>query len=516
VRITRQESYASPPKRHSRSRLNRWLTVGLLLLALAMGFLIHQQGWHRPLVEFAADPAFAVGALLHRSDLPTLRLDLRFRDYRLLAEQRADALQLGALVDPDGTTYPATLAHADGSAAITMRLLEGHAEMLASPSWPFAVTVESGDAPFGLRRFVLIPANETALANWGYLETLRRAGLPTPRYEFVRLLVNGSPWGAYALEEVPAGSPARPVISFDATAYWQAFVRQGALLPGDGFAYAEVAVDCGPAPPAQDALLCWQALERARALRAGQVAPSAAFDVEQMADFLALTALWQGTVAPDWRTLRLVYDPQRALFEPLGTAARPGPAAPLPAALLDDPPLQAAWARALAAFSSPDSLARLRDDLAAQTEALRQALGSDLGRLELPWAALEAHQTAMRRMVAPTQPLLAYLQSEPTALVLVLSNTQPFPVEVAGLDVEESVYLPLDPAWVDQADRAMLVDGAEGVVLRAAATVHLRVEQTELPAMAASPPLHVIARLWGFPEQHIAVAVRYDELSLQP
>jgi hypothetical protein len=488
----------------------------VLVLAVALGLIAHQQGWHQPLVDFAADPAFAVGALLHRSDLPSLQIDLRFEDYQVLVDQRAAALQLGAHVNLDDVGVPASITYTGGTAAVSMRLLEGPAGMFAEATWPFAVVVQGDGAPFDLHHFTLNPADDAALSSWGYLETLRRADLPAPRLQLVRLVVNGTPWGIYALEEVMTGSPAHPLVTFDPTAYWEVYPCQG-----NGFQYAEVAVDCGITLAGDDPALfapCVEALELARSLRSGEIPPSAVFDSEQMSTFLALTALWQGASAPDWRTLRLAYDPQHAVFEPVGTAVRLEPSSSLPPVLLEDPTLQVATARALAEFGSPDTLAGMRDDLSGELEPLQMAVGGILGRIELPWEMLETHQAEMRRQVAPPRPLSARLEAEPGALVLVLRNTQPFPVELAGLDVGERSYLPVDPTLVDEADRGLLVGDLEGVVLRAAPasaerSVHLRIDLAALPATLASPEITIIARLWGFPDQHIPVPVRYDDPS---
>ena len=162
------------------------LQVGLLVLAFVSGFVIHQQGWHSPLatfvVSFVRRPAFTATALLHRSDLPALYVDMRFGDYQRLLDKRSQALHLGANVASAQDYVPASISHDDVGVAIQMRLLEGPVESLEDEAWPFEVVVQDNGTLLGLRHFTLTPADTTVLSTWGYLETLRRADLLSSRY----------------------------------------------------------------------------------------------------------------------------------------------------------------------------------------------------------------------------------------------------------------------------------------------------------------------------------------------
>lgn len=528
MRIVKGDTSAPSSRQAARSRLrhNTLLQVGLLVLAVALGFVVHQQGWQRPLAGFAAslarNPTSTLTALLGRSDLPTLRVDMRFRDYQRLLDRRTEALRRGVNLVSEQDYAPASISLGDTTVAVQMRLPAGSAFALSGAAWPFEVAIQDG-ALLGLRRFTLTPADATALSTWGYLETLRQAGLLAPRYELVRLVVNGSPRGLYALEELPTaemlaaqGRPESVVVAFEPGAYWEAYARLGEALPGSGFQYAQAA--CAPYDVAASDS-CSDAVRALRTLRASD------WDAERTGAFLALTVLWRGSAALDWRTLRLAYDPQSACFEPIGDGATFTPIAPLPDALTDDPRLQAAYLNALARFSAPDYLTQLQADLGGELETLSAALGYP----DLPWATLEAHQAVMRRMLAPSRPLLAWIEPDDAvlagALVLRLSNVQPFPVEVVGLDIGESARLSLDPAWVSESDRISLVDEpgtAARVVLRAAVgstprSIRLRVPPEALPAggewVWQSPDaIQIITRLYGLDNQNIPVPAYHDDL----
>ena len=536
MRVTRDDTLAAsctdtarPPPRSSTV-----LQVGLLILAFGLGFIIHQQGWHRPLVGFVASfaqrPTFTITALFRRSDLPTLRVNLQFEDYQLLIDKRTQAQRLGANIASDQDYVPAAIDHAGATVDVQMRLLEGAASGLSGETWPFEIAVQGNGTVLDLRRFTLTPADTKALSTWGYLETLRRADLLSPRYHLVRLLVNGTSKGIYAVEEYPSielldaqEQPGSAIAYFETSAYWEVYTQLGDAPSGSGFQYARSSMDCTALPahlnndgdmvdaaiPGQS---CVGAFQTLRALQEGEIAPSDALDVDKMGSFLALTALWQGTPELDWRTLRLVYAPTTNRFEPVGRGIHPTPITPLPRCFTDDPEIQTAYARALAEFSLPHYLVQLQADLKDEMEALQLALGTEMGHLELPWS--------IRRQINPSRTLFATIESDDSALVLRLSNIQPFPVEIIGLDIGENAFLPVSPTWVAEADRELLVENPDGVILRATVAstpraVHLQVPLEALPVgqeweRQSPDAIRVVTRLLGLTNQNIIVAATSD------
>jgi hypothetical protein len=544
VRVTRDDTLAAPCTDTARShpRSNTALQVGLLILAFALGFIIHQQDWHRPLVGFVSSlaqrPTFTITALFRRSDLPTLHVDLQFEDYQLLIDKRAEAQRLGANIASDQDYVPAAIDHAGATVDVQIRLLEGAASGLSGETWPFEVIVQGNGTVLDLRRFTLTLADTKALSTWGYLETLRRADLLSPRYHLVRLLVNGTSKGVYAMEEYPSTEllaaqerPGGEIAYFETTAYWEVYTHLGDAPSGSGFQYAQGSIDCTvlPAHPNNDgdtadaaipSQSCVEAFQTLRALQEGDISPSDALDVDKMGSFLALTALWQGTSELDWRTLRLAYIPSTNRFEPIGRGIHPTPITPLPSCFTDAPEIQTAYARALAQYSLPHYLVQLQADLKDGMEALQLALGTEMGYMELPWPALHARQARMRRQINPSRTLFAAIESDDSALVLRLSNTQPFPVEIVGLDIEDNAFLPVSPVWVAEADRELLVENPDGVILRATVAsipraVHLRVPLEVLPMgqewERQSPgTIRVVTRLPGLANQNIIVVAAPD------
>lgn len=483
------------------------------MLAFLLGFLVSHGGWHRPaaraLTLFLRRPAFAATSLLHRSELEGLALNVAFTDYQQLLDRRERALRLGAHLQDDQMGVPATIHHAGTPVDVSLRFLEAPASSFEGTAWPFEVTVEGDQSLLGLRRFTLVPAGEHSLSTWGYLETLRRAGLPAPRFSFVRLSINGTRRGLYELQERP--SPAilathdqtgNVVVTFDASTYWQAYVHLGGSLPGGGFQYTR-GVPILPLEEDSPSAVHEEGVALLEALREGRIPPSQAFDEERMATIVAITALWYGAPELDWRALAFAYDPATARLEPVGWARPPGPPTPLPAALTGGPFLRREVAQALEQWGQPASLAQLRADLEPDLESLRLALGSELREVPDPWPALEAHQARMRHLIDPAHPAHAEFEEGTQGLVLRVRNLSPFPLQLAGLDVGEEVVLEVDPEWVVESDRALLVGDPGTVVLPALEgplpeLIHLQIPLEALTVRGeAGQEVFLTTRVWG-------------------
>lgn len=460
-----------------------------------------------------------------RAEVPALVLDLDFPAYQQL---------ITPPLDQDQTTEPvcvvAEATYRDTPGAVS--LCQSRAITLAAPSSgnvPLRPVLElqgeSGGVPvFDGRRNLLTPAGSDAAAATGYLAALDDLGIPVPAYEIVSLTVNGSNWGPYAVEErwpiepFPADPAAhhRVGVAFDGTGV-------GVVDDlGSGFARAEMAVGYLSGFPDNGAVLAMaddveplqvatEAARRFRDVLMGYRAPSAVLDAQKMGRTMALTALWRGCFVPDWRAMAFAYDVAADTFVPVGSGLPHVADRPIPIQLYDDPSVQRALAEALWAFSDPGYLDAV---LAAQElEALAEAIGGQVsGQVGLR-ETLAQRQVEMRRAVTPRQTLRAWYGDTTGALRLEIEPTQPFPVEIVGLQLGEEGFVPSERAWVPPEEQRRLVDDS-GIVLPARVTdlpviVSLLVPRTSLPSTTTGDgvELHVVTRIWGLPER-VPVPVR--------
>ncbi len=524
------------------------LFIGLLLLAFILGFIACEQGWHRTLRDFGealtANPELVLSTVLGQDQLPILHVDMDFESYQYLLTQRERALQRGVQLASltDQGNVQVTFTYAETRVDADVRLLEGPATMFEGDRWPFQTTALDPDGVLGMQWATLTPAHADSLLSWGYLASLRAKGHLAPRYTIARLVVNGKDWGLYALEELPSnamleaqGRSQAVLACFDPHRYLHAQGSTGTVpLPGHGFAYAETTVTRALGATREERA---EALEDDASLRAaqtevldllhkletGQIPPSQIFPPEMWGEFLALTTLWRGTPALDWQRLCLAYDPTTQHFELIGKVAQAVhtlPTTTLPNFFLDDPTIQRAYVVALEMTLEAAYVPRLQAELGSSLETLRLATSNDFGYPPSPWAILAENQTLIQRQLAPPLPLEAVLTESNRTLVITLSNLQPYPVEVLGIDWGENFVSVLNPDWVaDDATPYLVNTPTEGLVLRALSTetphpIALHIPHTALPTETegTSGNISIVARLWGLEEPRITVPVQEPPL----
>lgn len=443
------------------------------------------------------EPRVALTTWRTRTALPAVTLDIRFDDYQQLSEAHDRARRQGVHVPSEEETVAATaLLGAGTRESVEVRLLGGPIR----PDEAWALEVRRADTTPWLR---LTPIHATrapsAWQQWGYSEALRREGFAAATQTPVQLEVNGSPWGRYILE-TPA--PVDVALHFDAQAAWET-VASGDPLAAGNFRYA-MPTFSGHPPALTDA-----ARARFRDVQRGAATISEVCDAEALGRFLALTALWMGESTPDWRALRWRYDSATRQFAPVSGGQSWADPAPLPAAFLDDPAVQTAYARALAELSSPAYLEQVRREHGAALATHWQALGATAD--PPPWARLEAHQRAMRARLAPEHPLAATLEREGAAFALHIANPHPFPIHIVGLDAGGMGVHTLDPAWAAEEDRVHLVNAEGAFVLRAASGALPHPVRVALPRQlttAGEEGLTLVCRLWGTDGLELRAPVR--------
>ncbi len=495
------------PRRSLPARLPErptWYLV-LLLLAVAAGFVIHQQGWHQPvsrLLDVALrEPSFAHQMLFHRSRVPILTIEMNFRNYTVLLGQREQALRSGARAADETDYIPALLSVSGATSTAQLRLPEGPAMVFREDRWPLEILLNENaglwetaiplspcadrwqrqdPAGHSLRHFVLVPANSNVLTLWGYLETLCRNDLLAPRAFPARLVFNGTDHGLYILQEQPTaewlslqGKERVRLIGWNRRKYWEAYAQTGGMMPGSGLAFAQAA-EVGPlGEPITPSLRFGH--------NAGlPLAP------EPTGRFLALTALWYGVLTPDWRALYLACDPQISQCEPVAGVAL-FPSVPSEA-FLNDPAVQEAYARALIRFGSPDFLSQLQAELEPSLKTLQLALTSGGIYVELPWSALRQHQAAMRALVNPTIGTRVVAETTDGKISLEICNSMPFPIAIVYVDFGEQQTIPVGAGYtmdsengVAEANSGEVIAGAKALLSDRPTCVRLQIPEDALP-----------------------------------
>jgi len=474
--------------------------------------------------QLISDSRLQLDSLLQRSKLPTLYLNIEFKDVqRLQADRQGIELTGVHIPTPDDVVTEATVRLNDDTIPVQIRLPGGEYPVAQASRWAFEITTQDERGILGWQHLLLYDAtSHEALSQWGLSQSLQREGILATPVQAVSVVLNGDTLGLYGAWAAPGPDVAADELAyFDPTLYWQDLLRQR----GSGPAPLSVRLsDCQVAtvatlnvPVTGTSASGQAAVQSLRDLQLGKRAPSDVLNVEQMGTLLALGTLWQGAPVNDWTHLAFHLNSTTGQLEPVGLAdliSTSGDGTLHWPACFDDPALQSAYVRAMERVSQPEYLQQLQTALGNSFEQMQLAWDA----ADLTWDELAARQKRMARWIEPMQAVLAtwtmpQIAPQPdTTLQVSLSNLQHVPVEVLGLDVGKGTFLPLDPAWIqDSAGLTVTTTGA--LVLRAAGddrlqTLHLNVPYNLvfMAGRAYDEPveMRVVTRLWGLTRQQSA------------
>ncbi len=501
------------------SRGSRSLRAKTLLVTLAVGFLAALTGG-----------AFAAGALLYRAgklgdfkvwfspravpnfvrahlttnDLPTVRLDLKFRHLTKLREKREEAIARGILFASDADFVPMRIRFEDRTIRAKVRLKGDWTDHLESDRWSYRVHIKGGDQLFGMRRFSLqTPGTRRYLNEWALLEHLRHEEVLAPRYRFVNLIVNGDDKGLYAVEEGFSKELLESqkrldgvIVKLDEGDFWQQADRMSdipdwldanVVEPSDfdnsrilSFRSNRIERTAGM-PEQRDAAFRLLRGFQTRALTASQV-----FDVRILARFLAVYDVWSVEHGIRWHNLRFYYDPVIGRLEPIGFDVSAGvPKAGLQSltegydapnwtvVAMDDPRVAEAYAAALARMSKPAYLDDLEKRLGEQHDRYLRLLQREAPALTPVWAGLAEKQAYIREVLSPPSTIVGYAYREDSPseqpgvshVRLTLGSVVTLPVEVLGFRI--------DGGPLASAGDVLAADNSVGISRRGSSTVIL-------------------------------------------
>ena len=271
-------------------------------------------------------PGNYIRAVSNKGNVPTLRIDIKFKHYEKLRRQRETALARGFL-DTGGEDFvPASIRYQDQDVRVRLRLKGDLPDHYNSERWSFRIKVRGDNHLFGMRRFsVQHPKVRRYHREPLYLDHLRREGVLAPRYFFVRAIVNGKDVGLMALEEhfskeLLESQQRREgvIVKFNGDNYWWSWFNASSLY--NDFMINDVEIYQGGRTQRIPRLKKQRdkALGLMRSFLEGHLAVSAVFDSELMARFLVVNKLWNAEHTTVLDNLRLYLNPVTMLMEPIG------------------------------------------------------------------------------------------------------------------------------------------------------------------------------------------------------
>lgn len=276
--------------------------------------------------------------VLAAEDTVFRQIDLRISDKGMekLQIKRREAFQKWLLVTEDDDWIKGKIGRKEDEISVKLRLKGDLLDHLIGDKWSFRVRTKAPESWNRLMTFSLQnPATRNFLAEWCYHEFLKQEDVLCPRYDFVRLFLNGKNLGPYAYEEhfekqllEFRGRREGPIVKFAEEAMWQARRRdlynelkekttehtlnQYEAAEPEAFRESKILADSNMA---QQYALAQSLME---AYQFGEKPVDEVFDLDRLARYYAITDIFKAYHGIIWHNQRFYYNPIIGKLEPIG------------------------------------------------------------------------------------------------------------------------------------------------------------------------------------------------------
>ncbi len=255
------------------------------------------------------------------SDVPTIRIDIKFKHFKKLQQKRNASIVAGIIIQEEGDYVPAKIQQDGITIKVKLRIKGDNVDHLIGNKWSFRIKTNGKKALFGMRRFsVQNPYVRGFQGQYLIDETRHIYGLVSLRRKLVNVVVNGNRIGLMELEEHFSkellennGRKESVIVRFDEGDSW-AF--------GQLYDYTNTTVK----PFRQGQIDKSETLQRhnrmaiglLRGYSDGVLVASDAFESSEMGMFLAINRLWGSQHGVRWGNLRFFFNPYIGKLQPIG------------------------------------------------------------------------------------------------------------------------------------------------------------------------------------------------------
>ena len=454
------------------------LSAGAFVVGLALSSRVKSYIWRPIVLPVATKAVRTYGYVTQYFLKPTaLQIDIKHENYQRLAYQREIALSMGKLFQTEESFVSAEIRFQGKPLRARLRLKGDNIDHLRHEKWSFRVVLKGDARVFGMKQFSLQhPESRNYLYEWLYHEFLKSEDVLSLRYRFVNVSVNGKDLGIYALEEhfdklLVEHRQRRegPILRFTENMMWQENLQwthpfpdanvstYGSYLSSDVDVFKTRAV---LADSTQRSLFL-AASGLLESFRADRLAPSDVFDVQKMADYLAVSDLLNAEHATRWHNVRFYYNPITARLEPIGFDGMPGtllletfasryghylgtqtqPRSRIHydndsyfISLLNDEKVFEAYLSSLRKVSEPAYLRERLEGLSDELERGNRIIQSEFPFWQFDRGVLDHNRRYIQAILNPPKCLHAYFQGvRDGKIVLKIGTVQPLPLVPTGV-----------------------------------------------------------------------------------
>ena len=476
MRVDLKKSKKPHPKRFTSFTVFVWLFISLLV-GIYLGWK-NIPGLLKAKVLFFTQSEF-LPSIGESNNLKTISLDISFNDLKKIQQKKAEAVHHGRLIASNDDYVKASITDLNHAKSCEVRLKGDLSDHWSTSKWSLRVKMKKNHLVSGMSRFSLQnPVTRNNTYEWLFLETLRKEGLMSVRYDFVNLMINGKEMGIYAIEEYISkefiennNRREGVVISLDEELMWTKHEQDSSNIEWNSIyrnsavsSLNEKRIDKNPILARQKTT----AINLLRDLQSENIKAEDLFDCDKLGKFLAICRLWPGELCLEWDDMNFYFNPILGKFEPIGydgTCLSENIAANENAKYcfftggkvtkswvnysLSSPRIAESYIRYLSTFSSGSYLKEIKNEFHQYEQKIRRLLTKELisgSKNEYwqnfaslfnndPWSMLEKRAFIIRQELNQQLPVLSFarFRNGSTHYDIHLRNSLTQPVEFIGI-----------------------------------------------------------------------------------
>jgi len=278
-------------------------------------------------------------------NLETLKIEIPFENFKKIESFRKKALERNHILQNEKIYLNGELSNKLETFSIKIRLKgDDISHMQNYLKWSYRIKIRGDDTFLGMKQFSIHHPKERVFLNeWLFHKTVKKEGLISIKYSFVKVILNGQDLGIYALEEhfdneLLEKNQKKPgvIIKFDETYLWEEMMQysdwtfrplmESAKQSGYGSYMSRQIESFKQNSVLKDSIFKDQYIKAITLLndfRDGKEPTSKIFDIEKLSTFFALSELFGASHAIYMHNLRFYFNPISNLLEPIPFDAHP-------------------------------------------------------------------------------------------------------------------------------------------------------------------------------------------------
>lgn len=385
-----------------------------------------------------------------------ISIDIKNNDFQKLSGQRERAIAQGIWTGGD-ETIPATIRYRNEIIKVDLRLKGNSIEHWGTDAWSLKVKTDGDSRLFGMKEFSIEKLwTRRYLTEWVFHRLLSYENVPHLQFSFVDVQMNGKDLGIYAMEESPddrlldaKGYPAGPIFYMN-DEIWSSRAAGHSV---DDSPYTVPIVNYN-AKKYNSSDREWQVRKGSdllEAFRVGIISTTEAFDLRELATFMALSDLTGNRNRNYASNVRPYYNPVTSKLELIGNDAKTQYIntifylnyRPFNQLISKDPGIVQLYVHELERVSEPDYLDRFFSEIDADFEKNLSIMYKENPFYHFPREIYDQNRKIIRQTIYPYRCQYAYFDNITREGVVKIEAgaVQPMPVEVLGLRVNGKLYL---------------------------------------------------------------------------